>query len=542
MVIIFGQLLYPTGQALPYARIADSQVGGKHFSEVAEIVRQTYADVPVTITIPNRPQLSTTTATAGITPGYRAAVGEVTEYSLEARLVPFSFVYKMFRQPSLGYEIDEQKVGEFVKTVQAACAITPKPAAYVVENDRAAISDDIIGQTCGEETIKAALSGLTLRKAGIAFSLTPTNERALVTTATLAPHLSAAQRAIGGGLNVKTETEVFVVPKDTIASWLVLKESELVLDDAKLDPYLASLKGQLYREPGVTKVFYQDGVETGRMIGANGRGVDVDITAERVKTTLFDDSAANVAWVQISTLPPIVQEQRDYSQTDTGLQAMIEQWDRERTPRFGIRVQDLSGKNINAQLNPDMDFVTASTYKMFLAYAVLHKVEMGEMSMDQSTSLGLSVRSCIDEMILHSTNACAHALFDLAGWRSVHDFIRGQFPSTSLDNGANPDGEKHTTIRDETNFLIRLNAGELMNREHTDYLIGLMKRQVYRSGIPRGVQGTTVANKVGFYNGYKHDVAIVYAPRGTYVLGILSYGSNDAQFADLSGRVAQLMR
>jgi beta-lactamase class A len=204
-------------------------------------------------------------------------------------------------------------------------------------------------------------------------------------------------------------------------------------------------------------------------------------------------------------------------------------------------VRDLSGKGMNAEFNGDRDFVTASTFKMFLAYAVLHKVETGELTMDSQTDMGLSARACIEEMILHSTNACALSLFNLAGWDYVHNFIKGQFPSTSLKNSANADNEKHSTVRDETNYFIKLNAGQLMNGDNTNYLLGLFKRQVYRSGIPKGVPGVVVANKVGFYDGYKHDVGLVYANRGTYVLGFLSFGGNDGQIADLSGQVYSLL-
>jgi len=124
----------------------------------------------------------------------------------------------------------------------------------------------------------------------------------------------------------------------------------------------------------------------------------------------------------------------------------------------------------------------------------------------------------------------------------VHNFIRGQFPSTIIDNGVSSDGDKHSTVRDEVTFQTRLNAGTLeINGDNHAYLLNLLKRQVYRGGIPVGVPGVTVANKVGFYNGYKHDIAVIYGPKGTYQLGIMSYGGADWRFADLSRKVAEIM-
>ena len=257
---------------------------------------------------------------------------------------------------------------------------------------------------------------------------------------------------------------------------------------------------------------------------------------------LLGPGQERIAWVQLTVLPPHESVSREYTPSNQGLQALIEQWDREHTGRYGIIIRDLSAKGWAASLLPDHDFITASTFKMFLAYAVLHKVENNELRMETATDSGLLVRDCIDEMITHSTNACATSLFNLAGWGYVHSFTLGQFPSTRLDNGQNADGEKHTTVYDEVTFMHRLYLCQLMNAGNTDYLLNLFKHQVYRSGIPKGFPGITVANKIGFYAGYKHDVGIIYAPSGTYILGIMSYGGSDAQFADLSSKVYTLMK
>ena len=60
-----------------------------------------------------------------------------------------------------------------------------------------------------------------------------------------------------------------------------------------------------------------------------------------------------------------------------------------------------------------------------------------------------------------------------------------------------------------------------MNSSDTDRLLGLMKRQKYRDGIPAGT-GLPVADKVGFVDDVIHDAGIVYSPKGTYVLVIMT--------------------
>mgnify|MGYP000362651245 CR=1 FL=1 len=51
----------------------------------------------------------------------------------------------------------------------------------------------------------------------------------------------------------------------------------------------------------------------------------------------------------------------------------------------------------------------------------------------------------------------------------------------------------------------------------------LLLRQQIRDRIPQGVPaGVSVGNKTGNWTDATHDVAIVYAPWGTYVLAVLS--------------------
>lgn len=538
------QMFYPSNTALPYARIGDTQVGNKTYEQVVETLRTQYEDVPLTLTVPNKDDYETTTVKAGILPGYRSAAQAVTEYSLTARLVPFSFAYKMLQNPSVGYEVEELRFKELYEEVKALCQIAPVDAKLTFEGDVQLVSAKD-GQECREDDLRSSLQSVGLRADGVSLAVGVVPVEPKRSDTDLRSQLMAARQTIDAGVTVRTSENTWEVPKQTIASWLTTQEIEgelrLTTDKEKIKKYLDSLRGDLYIAPGVTNVRYEDGEEVSRTTGDNGQGIERDVTAQRVTDVLLGRSETRTAWVQLTVLSPRLVVERDYTKTARGLQALLKQWDREHAGRYGLLVRDLSGRGISGSVNADMDFVTASTFKMFLAYAVLEKVEKDQLSMGTQTDIGLSVRACIDEMIVNSTNACALSLFNLAGWSYVHNFIRGQFPNTSLDNGANVDDEKHTTVRDEADFLQRLNAGQLMNGSNTNYLLGLMKRQIYRGGIPSGVPGVTVANKVGFYNGYKHDVAIVYAPKGAYILAILSNGGSDAEFADLSRKVYALL-
>jgi hypothetical protein len=77
-----------------------------------------------------------------------------------------------------------------------------------------------------------------------------------------------------------------------------------------------------------------------------------------------------------------------------------------------------------------------------------------------------------------------------------------------------------------------------MEKEPSDRLLGYLKRQVWRGGLPSGVpKGVTVADKVGLYDGWVHDVGIIYGPKSTFIVGIMSKGGSDPAFADLARRM-----
>jgi beta-lactamase class A len=86
-------------------------------------------------------------------------------------------------------------------------------------------------------------------------------------------------------------------------------------------------------------------------------------------------------------------------------------------------------------------------------------------------------------------------------------------------------------------YMKKLERGELLQGESRDFLLGLLKRQIWRYGIPTGIPNVTIADKVGFLEDYIHDVAIVYSPKGTYILAIMTKGGSYSGMADVARRV-----
>ena len=71
-------------------------------------------------------------------------------------------------------------------------------------------------------------------------------------------------------------------------------------------------------------------------------------------------------------------------------------------------------------------------------------------------------------------------------------------------------------------------------------LLEKMGRQLYPYGIPAGSKGK-VYDKVGFLWSYIHDTGIVYHPKGTYVLTVMTSGYSYAKIAEITRQVEAIM-
>lgn len=100
-------------------------------------------------------------------------------------------------------------------------------------------------------------------------------------------------------------------------------------------------------------------------------------------------------------------------------------------------------------------------------------------------------------------------------------------------------GGPFTTANDLVTFLGTLEGGTMFSSTSRERLISAMLNNVYRKGVPAGASGQ-VADKVGFMDGLLHDAAIVYSPKGTYVLAIMSDGSTWDNIAGLTRELEKL--
>lgn len=208
--------------------------------------------------------------------------------------------------------------------------------------------------------------------------------------------------------------------------------------------------------------------------------------------------------------------------------------------RYSVSVVDLSNAGTLVDIDSSQVFASASTYKLFVAHSMVTAVELGEMTWDSPLN-GMTLQQCLTTMIVDSDNECPKAWL-MRDNGTGYDKVTQQANALGAKNTTLHYLDVRTTSADLALILTKLYRGEIWNDDDRDMVIGLMKRQQYRSGIPAGIGGNgTVADKVGFRDSYLHDAGIVYSGKGDYAFVIMTSGSSWTAIANASAALYQLL-
>jgi beta-lactamase class A len=185
--------------------------------------------------------------------------------------------------------------------------------------------------------------------------------------------------------------------------------------------------------------------------------------------------------------------------------------------KLGLMFVDLNNPDFSLELHADQEFVAASTYKIFAAYAMFKSGQPPD---------------CVDTMIINSDNDCPVSYLNNYGWsRLTREARELGAEHTWFDNTT------HTTARDLVTVLKQVYDGSLLSEADNTRLLDDMKKQVFRDGIPAGIPEAEVADKVGFLDDLLHDAGIVYSPKGDFVLVILTDGHSWQFIADIAAEI-----
>lgn len=227
---------------------------------------------------------------------------------------------------------------------------------------------------------------------------------------------------------------------------------------------------------------------------------------------------------------------------DNELETKITGWAKSQAGVFAVTVREVGTPQRYTNYRGDEQMVAASTYKLFLIYAILHEVELGRFTL-QTPVAGDTIEGCIESLLEVSSDTCAYDMGNLIGWDAVDGFIAANgFEGTKINNYTDVGGfssqDKMTTANDQAELVWRLATGQLLNETHTTLMLDIMKRQIWRERIAAGVpDGIEVASKPGFIYGIQNDTGVVYGKESTYVVSLLSDGSSPRALAELSALI-----
>ncbi|MFH1971129.1 MAG: serine hydrolase [Patescibacteria group bacterium] len=129
----------------------------------------------------------------------------------------------------------------------------------------------------------------------------------------------------------------------------------------------------------------------------------------------------------------------------------------------------------------------------------------------------ISYREMVELMGKESDNTSFNIFKNLLGDQKIEKIINDiGMISTSL-------AENETTAHDISLFFQKLFNGQLVNKKHTDEILGYLKDTIYENYIPKGILDVEVAHKFGREINVTNDAGIVFSSN-PFVLTILSEG------------------
>ncbi|MDB5159982.1 MAG: hypothetical protein JWO99_245 [Candidatus Saccharibacteria bacterium] len=536
VVSVVVQLIYPNDRSLPATRLAGKLLT---FQDTTAVKQQLalYDQQAFTLTVGTDKE-TITPAKVGMTFVSDDNVHQVFSYPFVMRLIPFSLFFqnKAFIQSSLRPTIKTSTLQTYASTLALKNNAKPIEGVITIENGKVTEHPPQPGREFTADEITIPLKDMT---ASIPVNVTVSGHSIAPIYTADAVHVAATQATSFIKPFVLTVSGMdFTIPADTIGSWLqftadpTTKKITIGTDVIATKSYLDTIAKKLYRAPTATTLTLLDNQEIARQTGATGSYLDTTTTATSVGTSITSDQRSlSVAMKPVASPISYV---RTYSNGQAGLQALLDYLVSSKG-EYGISVHEMSTRGWTASSNGTKDFVTASTYKLFVAYSTLLRIENGTFHWSDPTG-NTDMATCFSRMIVNSDNDCAQALGVRIGWDTVFS------EANSLGLGSTYQGSDtfHSTANDESLFLQKLSAGEILTSTDQALLLNLMSQQIYRQGIPAGA-GVPVSDKVGFLWGYLNDAAIVYSPSSTYVLVILTNNSSWSQIADTARQIQTQM-
>lgn len=539
-VIFSLQMLYPLDRALPTARVFGQPVGFMKHEEVAALLNKKF-EATVIVIVTEVKEVVYPLKKTGAEPAIESMIAKVEDYPFWQRFLPLSILWQpvQLQESQIHYSIPV--ITSFSNDISEQLTVLPVNAGLTIENGALKATNDTPGITITADDIINALKKQSI-VLGMKNAIRPKAkvQPAETTTADFVEVKSQAITAlertvvfIADGIRYQPDAKV-------IAGWLTIsadanKQPTLSFNHRALNNYLDTIDAQRGIRAGVTKVTLTDGVETSRVVGSKGRALTRDPVTKNTESWLLSGRGSAVYTVSFHDVEPSTSYSSVYTSSQAGLRAYLN--DLARRMNVRIAVQQIGGLGWSASVRSSESLPSASTYKLFVAKWLFTQMAAGKIHWTDPI-LDTNVTTCFDRMTIASTNPCAEEWLRQMGRSNMNNFVYslGFSGGTSFTNPT----ATHTTPDDLRKFMIGLENGSLVGGAYRERLYHSLSVHPYRKGVPSGSLGT-VYDKVGFLWDYVHDAAIVYHPRGTYVIVVMTKGQSYATIAEITRQVEGIM-
>jgi beta-lactamase class A len=394
------------------------------------------------------------------------------------------------------------------------------------------------GISCQKDTVKQALLSFrpTLNSDFVRIEATKISPK--IDNGAVSRLYGQLNKIVGDGILLKSDYSSVTIPPTEIFTWL-----DLVMNNGALKYSINETRASSYLYKTYLSLLTSDDKSI-IASSTTGNTVQVNITNSEL---IADATIANVeSYLEGNgDFVKVVDRQKSIDnldlntiEIDANLSQVIKQYAESYDGQYGVSFMELSTYGAKASYNDKTKFIAASTYKLYVAYSTLRRVEDGLWGWNDQVVGGQNLLACFDNMIVNSNNACAEALLFKIGKQNVTNEAKAIGCSDTAFNYSSIE----TTSADLALFLAKLQTGNILDKQASrDVLLNAMRQNVYRLGIPTGLGGIDVADKVGFLWALLHDAAIVYSPRGTYVLVIMTNNSSWSTIADLAKHIEQYL-
>ena len=234
--------------------------------------------------------------------------------------------------------------------------------------------------------------------------------------------------------------------------------------------------------------------------------------------------------------PLVVSGGTQPTRTDPALARLIRGQLGDTAGRYGVVVRRLTDGR-TATFNAEAPYYAASLFKLPVMVEVFKQLRAGVLSMEEELTITTEVaaydlgtlrrqvgdtapiRALLEEMIFYSDNTAAVLLLDRVGARNAETAM----VALGLGHTRIRSGDLTTTAADMAALFTLLAQGRVVDKEASQQMLDLLLLQTVNDRLPAALpQGTLVAHKTGNWQNATHDVGIVYAPTGAYVIAVLS--------------------